>query len=79
MKEMKWIIIYKGIIILLGETNEFSDHHTHSQGFQDLIVVPRPEMPYFIKTDKIISTYQLFEKFSCLDACGLVSLQALLH
>ena len=76
---MKWIIIYKGIIILSGETNEFSDHHTHSQVFKILIVVPRPEMPYFIKADKIISTYQLFEKFSCLDACGLVSLQALLH
>ena len=31
MKEMKLIIIYKEIIILLGETNEFSDHNTHSQ------------------------------------------------
>ena len=77
--------------INLGETNEFCNHniidafceflqqHVRFPGSQDLIVVPRPEMPYFIKTDKIISTYQLFEKFSCLDACGLVSLQALLH
>ena len=34
-------------------------------------------MPYFIKTDKIISTNQLFEKFSSSDARGLVSVQAL--
>ena len=51
--------------------------HGRFPGSQDLIVVPRPEIPYFIKTDKIISTNQLFEKFSSSDARGLVSIQAL--
>ena len=35
------------------------------------------EITYFIKTDKIISTNQLFEKISSSDAHGLVSIQAL--
>ena len=73
----------------MGETNEFSDHniidtfceffqqHGRFPGSQELIVVPKPEIPYFIKTDKIISTDQLFEKFSSSDARGLVSVQAL--
>ena len=75
--------------INLCKTNGFSDHniidtfsevfqqHERFSGSQDLIVVSRPEMPYFIKTDKIISTNQLFEKFSSSDARGLVSVQAL--
>ena len=75
--------------INLGKTNEFSDHniidtfgeffqqHRRFPGSQDLIVVSRPEIPYFIKTDKIISTNQLFEKFSSSDAHVLVSIQAL--
>ena len=75
--------------INLGKTNEFSDHniidtfgeffqqHRRFPGSQDLIVVSRPEIPYFIKTDKIISTNQLFEKFSSSDVRGLVSIQAL--
>ena len=72
----------------MGETNEFSDHniidtfceffqqHGRFPGSQELIVVPKPEIPYFIKTDKIISTDQLFEKFSSPDARWLVSIQA---
>ena len=72
----------------MGETNEFSDHniidtfceffqqHGRFPGSQELIVVPKPEIPYFIKSDKIISTDQLFEKFSSPDARGLVSIQA---
>ena len=73
----------------LGKANEFSDHniidtfceffqqHGRFPGFQDIIVVPRPAITYFIKTDKIISTNQLFENFSSSDALGLVSIQAL--
>ena len=75
--------------INLGKTNEFSDHniidtfgeffqqHRRFPGSQDLIVVSRPEIPYFIKTDKIISTNQLFEKFCSSDARGLDSIQVL--
>ena len=75
--------------INLGEINEFSDHniidtfyeffqqHGRFPGSQDFIVFPRLEISYFIKTDKIVSTNQLFEKLSSSDACGLFSIQAL--
>ena len=75
--------------ISLGETNEFSDHniidtfcdffqqHGRFPVSQDLIVVPKPEIPYFIKTNKVISPNQLYEKFSSTDARGLVSIQEL--
>ena len=51
--------------------------HGRFPSSQDLIVVRMLEIPYFIKTDKIISTNQLFEKISSSDAHGLVSIQAL--
>ena len=75
--------------INLGETNDFSDHniiyifcnffqqHGRFPGSQDLIVVPKPEIPYFIKTNNVISTNQLYEKISSTDAQALVSIQAL--
>ena len=75
--------------INLSEINEFSDHniidtfyeffqqHGRFPGSQDFIVFPRLEISYFIKTDKIVSTNQLFEKLSSSDACGLFSIQAL--
>ena len=74
----------------MGETNEFSGHniietfcnffqqHERFPGSQDLFVVPKPEMPYFIKTNKVISTNQLYENFSNTDARGLVSIEALI-
>ena len=73
----------------MGETNDFSDHnivyifcnffqqHGRFPGSQDLIVVPKPEIPYFIKTNNVISTNQLYEKISSTDAQALVSIQAL--
>ena len=73
----------------MGEANEFPDHniihtfcdffqqHRRFPGPQDLIVVPKPETPYIIKTNKVISTNQLYEKLSSTDAHGLVSIQAL--
>ena len=73
----------------LGETNEISGHniidlfcdfsqqHGRFPGSQDLIVVPKPGISYFIKTNKVISTKQLYEKFRSTDARGLVSIQAL--
>ena len=44
-----------------------------------MIVVLKPEIPYFIKTNKEISTNQLYEKFSSTDTQiqMLVSIQAL--
>ena len=62
---------------IIGTISESFQHHGRFPGSQYLIVVPRPEIPYFIKTDKIISTIQLFEKFSSSDVHGLVSIQAL--
>ena len=73
----------------MGEANELSDHniidtfcdffqqHRRFPGSQDLIVVPKPETPYIIKTNKVISTNQLYQKLSSADARGLVSIQAL--
>ena len=74
--------------INLDKTNDFSDHniidtfcdffqqHGRFPGSQDLIVVLKPEIPYFIKTNKVISTNQLYEKFSTTDT-QIVSIQAL--
>ena len=56
---------------------EVFQQHERFPSSQDLIVAPRTEIPYFMKTDKIISTNQLFGKFSSSDAHGLVSIQAL--
>ena len=73
----------------MGETNEFSDHKIidtfrdffqqrgRFSGSQDLIVAPKPAIPILIKTDKVISTNQLYEKFGCTVARGLFSIQAL--
>ena len=73
----------------MGETNEFSDHniidtfcdffqqHGRFPVSQNLLVVPKPEIPYFLKTNKVISTNQLHEKFTSTDPCGLVSIEAL--
>ena len=56
---------------------EVFQQHGRFSSSQDLIVAPRTEIQYFMKTDKIISTNQLFEKFSSSDAHVLVSIQAL--
>ena len=44
---------------------------------QVLTIVPRPEILNFIKTQKIISTNELYQKFSSTDARGLVAIQAI--
>ena len=61
--------------INIGKSNKFPDHniidtfcdfyqqHGRFPGSQDLIVVPKQEIPYIIKTNKVISTNQLYEKF----------------
>ena len=46
-------------------------------GRQDLTIIPKPDLPSFIKTDEIISPNQLYEKFRGSDAKGLVSVQVL--
>ena len=43
----------------------------------DLIIIPKPDTPAFIKTDEIISPNELYEKFWGTDAKSLVSVQAL--
>ena len=43
----------------------------------DLIIILRPDVPTFIKTDDVISPNQLYEKFRGTDARGLVSAQVL--
>ena len=88
MKEMRLTVIYN-YFINLGKTNDFADHniiydfcnffqqHGRFPGSQDLIVVPKPEIPYFIKTNKVISANQFHEAFSSTDAWVLGSIQAL--
>ena len=73
----------------LGNTNTFSDYnildtfcnffqnYEKFPGSQQLIIVPRPEIPKFIKTQKVISTNELYQKFSSTDARGLVAIQAI--
>ena len=46
-------------------------------GKLDLVIIPKPDTQKFIKTDKIISPNQLYEKFRGTDAKGLVSVQVL--
>ena len=65
---------------VIGNTNAFSDHniletfcdffqsHGKFPGSQELIIVLRPEIPNSIKTQKIISTNELYQKFSSTDA-----------
>ena len=72
----------------LGNTNAFSDHNTldifcdffqnHGRfpSSQELIFVPRPKIPNFIKTPKIISINELYQKFRSTDVRGLVAIQA---
>ena len=62
-----------------GKTNEFCDHniidaffeffqqHRRFPGSEDLFVITRLEIPYFIKPNKTNSTNELFEKlqFRC--------------
>ena len=46
-------------------------------GKLDLIIILRPDVPTFIKTDEVIFPNQLHEKFRGTDARGLVSAQVL--
>ena len=46
-------------------------------GTLDLIIIPKLDIPHFIKTDEIISPNQLCEKFKGSDANGLASVQVL--
>ena len=46
-------------------------------GKLDLIIIPKPDTPAFIKTDEIISSNQLYKKFRGTDAKGLISVQVL--
>ena len=74
----------------LGNTNAFSDHnnldtfcnffenHGRFPGSQELIIAPRPEIPNFIKTQKIISINELYQKLSSTDVRGLFAIQAIL-
>ena len=38
----------------------------------DLIIIPKPDTPAFIKTDEIISPNKLYEKFRGTDAKALI-------
>ena len=46
-------------------------------GKLDLVIIPKPDMPKFIKTDEIISPNQLYEILRGTDAKGLILVQVL--
>ena len=43
------------MIFLIITTCDFFQQHGRFPGSQDLMVVPKSEIPYFIKTNKVIS------------------------
>ena len=56
---------------------EFYHRNSRFLGSQNLIIIPTPRIPSFIRADKMISPTRLFERFQFTDARGLVSIQAL--
>ena len=46
---------------ILGTFCDFFQNHGRFRGSQKLIIVPTPEIPNFIKTQKIISTNKLIK------------------
>ena len=62
---------------ILNTFCEFFHRYGRFPGSQKMIIIPKPAIPEFIKTDEVISPTQLFEKFKASDARGLVSPQAL--
>ena len=56
---------------------DFFQNHGSFPGSQEVIIVPRPEITNFIKTQKIISTNELYQKFSSTDTRGLIAIQAI--
>ena len=56
---------------------DFFQNHGRLPGSQELIIVPRTETPNFIKTQKIISTSRLYQKFNSTDLQGLLTIQAI--
>ena len=56
---------------------EFFQRNGRFPGSQRLIIIPKPKIPNFTKTDEVISPNQVFEKFKGTDARGLLSLQTL--
>ena len=55
---------------------DFFKNEGRFPGSQDLIILPKPEIPHFLRTNDILSTNDLFKKFSGSDAPGLVSINA---
>ena len=53
---------------------EFFHWHGQFPGSQKMIIIPKPAIPEFIKTDEVISPMQLFEKFVSLQALAALAL-----
>ena len=56
---------------------DFFQNEGRFPGMQDLIILPKPEIPNFLRANNILSTNDWFKKFSSSDARGLVSINAL--
>ena len=57
--------------------NHFFQNEGRFLGTQNLIILPKPEIPNFLRTNNILSTNKFLKKFSSSDARGLVSKNAL--
>ena len=57
--------------------NHFFQNEGRFLGTQNLIILPKPEIPNFLRTNNILSTNNFFKKLSSSDARGLVSINAL--
>ena len=56
---------------------DFFQNEDRFPAIQDLIILPKPEIPNFLRANNILSTNDLFKTFSCSDARGLVSINVL--
>ena len=56
---------------------DFFQNEGRFPGTQDLIILPKPEIPNFLRKNDLLSINDLFKKFSSSVAHGLVSINAL--
>ena len=56
---------------------DFFQNEGRFPGKQDLIILPKPEIPIFLRTNDILPINDLFKKFSSFDAHGLAAINAL--
>ena len=67
----------ENVVMKLDCWVSFYFQHGRFPGSQKLILIPKVNLPYFLKTDMPISAVDLYKKFAAGDAKALVSIHAL--